>query len=114
VQDHILETAPQSNLKVYAIWTEKLFADSRSRWDAAGLTDRRVVHLWDGRDVSGAWFARQLDGYGGPDWDFYLLFGPDAEWREQPAPLIGSGATVIGKREQLAAQLRSLAAQQPS
>lgn len=114
MQDHILEAAPRSDLKVYAIWTEKLFADSRSRWDAGGLTDPRVVHLWDGPDVSGAWFAQKLDGYEGSDWDSYVLFGPDAEWREAPAPLIGSGATVIGEREQLTAEMRSLAAQQPS
>ncbi len=48
MQSEILATRPQAKLRVYAIWTSKLFGDARDRWDAAGLTDRRVVHLWDG------------------------------------------------------------------
>jgi hypothetical protein len=76
VQSEILNAHPQTRLRVYAIWVSKLFGDARNRWDAAGLIDPRVVHLWDERDVSGDWLAANVDGYQGSDWDTYLLFGP--------------------------------------
>lgn len=53
MQSEILKTHPQARLRVYAIWVNKSFGDARNRWDAAGLTDARVVHLWDEPNVSG-------------------------------------------------------------
>jgi hypothetical protein len=94
VQSEILKAHPQARLRVYAIWTNKLFGDARNRWDAAGLTDPRVVHLWDAADVSGAWLVDHVRGYQGGDWDSYLLYGPDATWTSQPAPLRSSGGPV--------------------
>jgi hypothetical protein len=63
VQSDILSAHPQARLRVYAIRVNKLFGDARNRWDAAGLTDPRVTHLWDEKDVSGAWLAANVDGY---------------------------------------------------
>jgi hypothetical protein len=94
VQSDILKAHPAARLRVYAIWTNKLFGDARRRWDAAGLTDPRVVHLWDGRDVSGDWLVGHVAGYQGGDWDTYLLFGPEATWAGQPTPLRSSGSPV--------------------
>jgi hypothetical protein len=84
VQSKLLNAHPHARLRVYAIWVNKLFGDARNRWDAAGLTDPRVVHLWDADDVSGGWLADNVTGYRGGDWDTYLLFGPDATWTSQP------------------------------
>lgn len=81
------------------MWTNRLFL-SRSRWDAAELTDPRVVHMWDERNLVGPWIVDNI-GYQGADWDLYLLFGPDARWDEVPAPLVDSGFTVIGQSEKL-------------
>jgi len=94
VQSEVLTTHPNANLRVYAIWTSKLFGDARNRWDAAGLTDQRVTHLWDATNVSGEWLAANIEGHQGSDWDTYLLFGPDATWTAQPGPLRSSGAPV--------------------
>ena len=94
MQSEILKPHPTARLRVYAIWTNKLFGDARRRWDAAGLTDPRVVHLWDGQDASGAWFSAHQPGYDGDDWDTYLLFGPDATWTSRPTPLRSSGGPV--------------------
>jgi hypothetical protein len=94
VQSKLLETHPHARLRVYAIWVNKLFGDARNRWDAAGLTDPRVVHLWDAQDVSGDWLVSNVAGYQGGDWDTYLLFGPDASWTSQPGPLASSGSPV--------------------
>ena len=52
MQSKLLNAHPDARLRVYAIWVNKLFGDARNRWDAAGLTDPRVVHLWDTDDVS--------------------------------------------------------------
>jgi hypothetical protein len=108
VQSKILKAYPHARLRVYAIWVNKLFGDARSRWDAAGLTDPRVVHLWDAQDVSGDWLATNVAGYQGGDWDTYLLFGPDATWTSQPTPLRGSGSPVDDQIHQLSQALNPL------
>ena len=94
MQSKLLEAHPHAHLRVYAIWVNKLFGDARNRWDAAGLTDPRVVHLWDAEDVSGSWLADNVAGNQGGDWDTYLLFGRDATWTSQPTPLASSGSPV--------------------
>ena len=101
MQSKLLNPHPHARLRVYAIWVNKLFGDGRNRWDAAGLTDSRVVHLWDAEDVSGAWLADNVTGNQGSDWDTYLLFGPDATWTSQPTPLASSGSTVAAQIDQL-------------
>ena len=105
MQSEILKSHPQAHLRVYAIWVNKQFGDARNRWDAAGLTDPRVVHLWDDKDVSGDWLANNVTGFQGSDWDTYLLFGPDATWTSQPAPLRSSGSSVAAEIDQLSQAL---------
>ena len=96
MHSQILNANPQARLRVYAIWVNRQVGDARSRWDAAGLTDPRVVHLWDAKDTSGAWLAGNVQGgYQGGDWDTYLLFGPEATWTSEPSPLRDSGAPVF-------------------
>ena len=94
MQSQILSAHPNAKLKVYAVWANKLFGDGRDRWDAAGLTDHRETHLWDGPDESGGWLAGNVRAYDGSDWDTYLLFGPDATWVAQPRPLLAGGGPV--------------------
>ena len=101
MQRNVLDRHPGARLRVYAIWVDKLFTDARSRWDAAGLTDPRVVHLWDGRDVSGAWLQANVQGYGGSDWDAFWLFGPKATWDASPGPLLASGSPVVDAADDL-------------
>jgi hypothetical protein len=108
VQSQILTSHPQARLRVYAIWVNKQVGDARSRWDAAGLTDPRVVHLWDAKDASGAWLASNLPGYQGSDWDTYLLFGPEATWTSQPSPLRSSGAPVFDRIQELSQAITPL------
>jgi hypothetical protein len=108
VQSQILTAHPQARLRVYAIWVNKQVGDARSRWDAAGLTDPRVVHLWDAKDASGAWLASNLPGYQGSDWDSHLLFGPVATWTSQPSPLRSSGAPVFDRIQELSQAITPL------
>ena len=111
MQSEILKAHPQARLRVYAIWTNKLFGDARNRWDAAGLTDPRVVHLWDAADVSGDWLVDHVSGYQGGDWDSYLLYGPGATWTSHPTPLRSSGAPVFDRTEELSQALNPLLSQ---
>jgi hypothetical protein len=108
VQSRILAAHPGAKLKVYAIWANKLFGDARGRWDAAGLTDHRVTHLWDGPDASGGWLAGNVEGFAGSDWDTYLLFGPEAAWEDKPGPLLGSGGPVDAELDRLKAAIEPL------
>ncbi len=110
MQSKILKAHPTAHLRVYAIWVNKLFGDARNRWDAAGLTDPRVVHLWDAQDVSGGWLADNVAGYQGGDWDTYLLFGPDASWTSQPTPLRSSGGPVDNQIDRLSQAISALLA----
>ena len=111
MQSQLLNPNPQARLRVYAIWVNKQVGDARSRWDAAGLTDPRVAHLWDAKDASGAWLAGNVPGYQGSDWDTYLLFGPEATWTSHPTPLRSSGAPVFDRIKELSQALNPLLTQ---
>lgn len=69
-----------------------LAGDSRGAWDGAVLDDPRVTQLWDGRQLFGTW----LQSHGGPFWDAFLFYGPDARWRKQPTRPLASGSPIIG------------------
>jgi hypothetical protein len=110
VQRNILERHPSVRLRVYAIWTDKRFLDSRAQWDAASLVDNRVTHLWDGDDLSGRWLLKHAPDFRGGDWDAYALFGPDATWSATLPRPVSSGSTVIGGSDELAAAIAPLLA----
>lgn len=114
MQAELLTTYPNAPLRVYAIWTEKLAGDRRGAWDGGGLTDHRVAHFWDGQDAAGRWFVDHLPTYRGRDWDAFLLFGPAATWTAVPAPLLGSGSTVIRAKDDLARSLEAVLAARPA
>jgi hypothetical protein len=67
-----------------------------------------VVHLWDAKDVSGAWLAANVPGYQGSDWDSYLLFGPEATWTSHPTPLRSSGVPVFDRIQELSQAITPL------
>jgi len=56
--------------------------------------------------------APLLDRFGidfdGLDYDFFLLFGPDATWEASPPRPVSSGATVIDTSDRLAESAAAL------
>jgi len=73
------------------------------------MIDPRVTHLWDAGNVVGQEFLDRFGvDFGGLDYDFFLMFDPNATWVSNPPRPISSGATVIGKSEQLADSAASL------
>jgi hypothetical protein len=98
-----LERYQDAGLRVYVVWVHRWGTDSRAEIDGAGLVDPRVTHLWDTGGVVGAPF---LDRFGvdldGLDYDFFLLFGPEATWGSSPPRPVSSGGTVVGASDRLA------------
>jgi hypothetical protein len=104
----VLKQSPSADLGLYVIWLPMRPADARSEIDTALIDDRRARHYWDTERVTGLWFA-EADlgglGYSGVVWDAYFLFSPQAVWNERPTGLLGSGSTVLGEGDKLAAEL---------
>ena len=105
MQQEILAKNPSADLRVYAVWFNMLFGDSRSRWDGDGMADPRVVHLWDEQKVVGTWFSANVTHAQRTTWDFYALYGPEAS--DLAAP-VSQGGTIIGRHEQLQTALLPL------
>jgi len=81
----VLDQIKDKNLRVYAIWLPMLMTDfERTVPDATKLLpDERVKYYWDGEKKSGEAFNPVLE-LDQTAWDVYLLYPPDAEWKEQP------------------------------
>jgi hypothetical protein len=91
------------------VWVKRWAFDTRAEIDGAGMVDPRVTHLWDAGNVVGQEFLERFGvDFGGLDYDFFLLFERNATWGSSPPRPVDSGATVIGKSEQLADSAASL------
>jgi hypothetical protein len=89
------------------VWAQRWATDARTEVDGAGMVDGRVTHRWDAGNVIGQPFPERFGvDFGGLDYDFFLLFGPDAVWDQTPPRPASSGSTVIGERERLPATSR--------
>ena len=85
------------------VWVHRWATDSRAEIDGGGLLDPRVTHLWDAGGVIGGPFLQRFGvDLGGLDYDFFLLFGPQATWGASPPGPVSSGATVVGSSDRLA------------
>ena len=94
---------------MYVVWVQRWATDARSEIDGAGMVDPRVTHLWDAGNVAGEPLLDKLGvNFGGLDYDFFLLFGPDATWGANPPRPVSSGATVIDTSDRLAESAASL------
>jgi hypothetical protein len=112
VQRQILEADPSADLVVYAVWLPFLGGTQEAaELSLEVLPDPRVVHLWDADAVTSDWFAENVEHSAGPAWDVYYLYGPDARWTDVPGPIVSSGATVIGRSDQLRAAIEPLLTQ---
>lgn len=105
MQREILAKNAAPELRVYTVWFNMLFGDSRSQWDGAGVADPRVTHLWDEGRTVGNWYSANVTHSRGTTWDFFAVYGPDA--RDLASP-VSAGRTIIGERDQLAAAIRML------
>lgn len=100
-----MEKNPEADLRVYAIWIDVLLDGDLQGFASNPLEDPRVQNIPDPRFDIGEWFPQQKDYRdvvrGVLAWDIYFLYGPEAEWRDVPTPLLSSGSTISGKRDRL-------------
>jgi hypothetical protein len=109
VAHNVLQRYPDAGLRVYVVWVHRWATDTRAEIDGAGLVDPRVSHLWDTAGVIGQPFLDQFGvDLGGLDYDFFLLFGPEATWGASPLRPVSSGGTVVGASDRLASGAASL------
>jgi hypothetical protein len=91
------------------VWVHRWATDTRAEIDGAGLVDPRVTHLWDtGNVIDQAFLDRFGVDLGGLDYDFFLLFGPEAAWSTSPPRQVSSGGTVISTSDRLASAAAGL------
>jgi hypothetical protein len=109
VAHNILDRYPDPSLRVYVVWVHRWATDTRAEIDGAGLVDPRVTQFWDTAGVIGEPFLNRFGvDLGGLDYDFYLLFGPDAAWGASPPRPVSSGGTVISTSDRLASAAAGL------
>jgi hypothetical protein len=109
VAHNILDRYQDASLRVYVVWVHRWATDSRAEIDGAGLVDPRVTHLWDTGQVIGEPFLDRFGvDLGGLDYDFFLLFGPEATWGSSVPRPVSSGGTVISASDQLASAAAAL------
>lgn len=112
VQNDILKKYPKAKIRIYAIWSAIIPTDARAAWNLTGrlLPDARVEHFWDDSRVAGEWFAKLEspdDKNPGVMWDAFLVFGPDAQWSDQPKPRLSLGNTIRDEFEELEKHLET-------
>lgn len=106
---NILQRYPDARLRVYVVWVSRWGTDARSEIDGGGMVDARVTHLWDPDGVVGRPLLDQFGvNFGGLDYDFFLLFGPEASWGAAAPRPVAAGATVIDSSDRLAQGAASL------
>lgn len=107
MQSEILEGSPDADISVYAVWVPFL-GGSEGAIDTSVMTDARVQQFWDGPAVTSEWSAANAF-VSGTGYDYFLLYGPDARWTEtEPPVLAASGATIIGRGEELRSAVEAL------
>jgi len=110
VRKNILANQPKADLKVYAVWFDVLWTDTRWALRSDLLDDPRVEQFWDPEGKTGRWFLREVTHRQGAEmeWDAYFLYPPEARWTAAPAPLVSWGRTVLGSGKELARNLAPL------
>ncbi len=106
----MLAQEPSQDVRFYVVWLNQRVTDERGSIDTTILDDPRVTQYWDGEGITGTYFA-EADlgelGASGFIYDVYYVFGPDATWQDEPAPLAGSGVPVVSYVDRLLEEIRA-------
>lgn len=105
----MLEAEASEEVRFYVVWLNQRSTDAADEIDATILDDARVQQYWDGEGSTGTYFA-ETDlgglGYSGFVYDVYYVFGPEAEWADNPERLVGAQVPVVSHVDQLLADIR--------
>jgi hypothetical protein len=110
VQKELLEKNPEADIRVLAVWFDMLSSDDRARWPKELLSDRRVIHFWDGEKNLGRFYLprHNVPHYDEALWDTYILYPADAVWEKEPPAPVSWGNTIVRTREQLGRDFKKL------
>ena len=110
MQKEILSASTDADLEVYAVWFNMYPGDDHSKWPRGVLTDDRVRQYWDAEQVVGSWYGKHVTegGDGHIEWDAWFLYDGDAEWTDEPSPMVGWGRTIAGTRKKLLEKITPL------
>jgi len=107
-----LDDNPEANIQVYAVWFNMLPNEARQRVVLNLIPDLKTTQLSDEQRLAGRFFAENEGfNFGQITYDVYYLYGTGAEWDLNPAPLVGSEYTILGKKNQLRDDINGLLGQ---
>ena len=107
-----MDENPEANIQVYAVWFNMVPNDARQRVDLNLIPDPRTTQLWDEQRLAGRFFAENEGfNFGQIAYDVYYLYCMGAEWGLNPAPLVSSEYTILGKKNQLRDDINGLLGQ---
>ena len=97
-----MDDNPEANIQVYAVWFNMLPNEARQRVVLNLIPDLKTTQLSDEQRLAGRFFAENEGfNFGQIAYDVYYLYGTGAEWDLNPAPLVNSENTILGKKNQL-------------
>jgi hypothetical protein len=82
-----LKSVTDERVRAYIVWLPIFGGDFKgeARKLSNSFRDRRVSYFLDPESETGKQWERILKTERVIAWDVYLLYGPDAEWKEEPA-----------------------------
>ena len=104
----MLEKHPELRIKVYAVWFDMIWTDSKGRWPRHLIDDPRVEHFWDDEKALGRWYDRRLGDGKHVMWDTFLLYPPGASLDVPPERMLALGSTIVDEREELQKAIEAL------
>ena len=83
-----LKKVTDDRVRAYIVWLPIFGGDFKgeARKFSNSFRDKRVSYFLDPESETGKLWERVLKTERFIAWDVYLLYGPDAEWREEPVP----------------------------
>ena len=107
-----MDENPEANIQVYAVWFNMLPNEARQRVVLNLIPDHKTTQLSDEQRLAGRFFAENEGfNFGQITYDVYYLYGTGAEWNLNPAPLVSSEYTILGKKTQLRDDINGLLGQ---
>jgi len=107
-----LDDNPEANIQVYAVWFNMLPNEARQRVVLNLIPDLKTTQLSDEQRLAGRFFAENEGfNFGQITYDVYYLYGTGAEWDLNPAPVVRSEYTILGKKNQLRDDINGLLGQ---
>jgi hypothetical protein len=83
----VLDRKKDVPLDVLVVWIPAIGGDDYAAAvrSLGKIEDARARHYWDGAQELGDAFSPVLGLRARMAWDVYLLYGPDAEWKDGPS-----------------------------